>query len=303
MNILKPRPPTKAALPSIARAEIDGLLPPWVIPAWFASREEGLAACVDAEICWLHLDSPQEVAGLIEAAVAMRWFNTIYTGLDGFPLHILRDRGVLVTNGVGLNRDVIRAHERREWLSEAPGKRELAGSRALIIGYGAIGKLIAERLTGFGVNVMAVRRSATGDDGFLSPEQWRERLGEFDWIILAAPATAETVRMIGARELASMRSSAVLINIARGTLVDQDALMDSLRGRQIAGAFLDVTDPEPLPPLHPLWGLENVHISMHLSGHSQTRMIERAASRFLDNLGRYATGAPLMHAVDLNRGY
>ncbi len=322
MNTPASRSPIKAALPSIVRADICSRLPPWVVPAWFGTRDEGLTACADAEICWLHLDEPREIATLIEAATAMRWFNTIYTGLDGFPLDILRHRAGQVTNGAGLNaitiaeyvvmgmltiakgyREVVRAQDRREWLSTAPGKQELAGSRALIVGYGEIGKLIAERVKSFGVEVMAVRRSATGDDGFLDPGQWRERLGEFDWIVLAVPATAETVRMIGRRELVSMRTSAVLINVARGTLVDQDALVDALQKRHIAGAFLDVTDPEPLAPSHPLWGMENVHISMHLSGRSQTRTMERAVSRFLDNLCLYAAGSPLKHAVDLDRGY
>jgi phosphoglycerate dehydrogenase-like enzyme len=312
----------KVALPVSARDEIGDRLPSWVVPAWFGSRDEGLVACNDAEIGWLDLANTAEISELIQAATHMRWFNTMYTGLEAFPLRALQERGVTTTNGAGLNaitiaeyvvlgmltiakgyREVVRAQERRHWLDAAPGRRELAGSRALVIGYGAIGKCVADRLNAFEVAVTVVRRSASGDNGFLGPGQWRARLGEFDWIILAAPATEETTRMIGARELEAMKPSAVLLNVARGTLVDHDALAGALKDCRIAGAFLDVTDPEPLPGAHALWGLDNAHISMHLSGRSQTRMIERAVQRFLDNLERYATGSPLTHIVDLGRGY
>ena len=90
--------------------------------------------------------------------------------------------------------------DRREWLTAAPGRRELAGSRALVIGYGAIGKLVVQRLKGFDVDVSIVRRTPSGEDGFLGPDQWRARLGEFDWIILSAPATADTIKMIRTRK-------------------------------------------------------------------------------------------------------
>ena len=95
----------------------------------------------------------------------------------------------------------------------------------------------------------------------------------------------------------------VLINVARGSVVDQDALVEALQQRRIGAAFLDVTEPEPLPPEHVLWSLDNAHISMHLSGRAQDRMFERAAQRFLDNLARYRAGEPLQFQVDLQRGY
>jgi len=225
-----------------------------------------------------------------------------------------------VTNGAGINaitiaeyvlmgmltvakgyREVVRAQERHEWLTDSPGKVELAGSRALLLGYGAIGKLIEARLGAFDVAVTVVRR--TPGAGALGPGQWRERLGEFDWVILAVPATAETEALIGAAELAAMKPSAVLLNIARGSVVDQAALVDALGARRIGAAFLDVTDPEPLPAQHPLWSLDNAHITMHLSGRSQTLMFRRSAERFLDNLARWRAGEPLQHRVDLARGY
>jgi phosphoglycerate dehydrogenase-like enzyme len=196
---------------------------------------------------------------------------------------------------------VVRAQDRQEWLMDSPGKVELFGSKALLLGYGAIGKLIEERLKPFGVDVTVVRRSP--GENTIGPNQWRSRLGEFDWIILAVPATAETENMIGADELATMKQSATLINIARGSVVEQDALVKALTGKQIGAAFLDVTTPEPLPADHPLWSLDNAHITMHLSGRAQDKMFVRSATRFLENLQRYRKGEPLSPLVNLDLGY
>jgi len=122
-------------------------------------------------------------------------------------------------------------------------------------------------------------------------------------VILAVPATPETDEMIGADELAEMKQSAVLVNIARGSVVDQDALVKALQDQQIGGAFLDVTTPEPLPADHPLWSLDNCHISMHLSGRAQDKMFVRSAERFLENLKRYHKGEKLEPLVNLDLGY
>lgn len=311
---------TVAVLSGLIRPLVEARLPEWVSPRWFASKEEAFALAPEAEIGWFDMYDKADMAEAIRRAAAMKWLNSIYAGLDGMPLDLLAERGVIVTNGAGINavtiaeyvvmgmltvakgyREVVRAQDRREWLADSPGKRELLGSKALLLGYGAIGKLIEQRLRGFGVEVGVVRRS--GGAGVLSPNEWRARLGEFDWVILAVPATAETEGMIGAPELAAMKREAVLINIARGSVVDQAALVEALTEKRIAAAFLDVTTPEPLPADHPLWTLDNAHITMHLSGRAQDKMFVRAAERFLVNLERYAKGEVLEPQVDLSRGY
>ncbi|MGN6495851.1 MAG: NAD(P)-dependent oxidoreductase, partial [Tsuneonella sp.] len=197
--------------------------------------------------------------------------------------------------------EVVRAQDRHEWLADSPGKLELAGSRGLLLGMGAIGSLIKTRLEAFQVEVVPVRRSPA--DGALGPDEWRARLGEFDWVILAVPATPETDAMIGAAELAAMKDSAVLVNIARGAVVDQDALVAALEAKRIGGALLDVTTPEPLPADHPLWDLPNTQITMHLSGRAQTQMFRRSAERFIANCRRYVAGEPLAPIFDPKRGY
>jgi phosphoglycerate dehydrogenase-like enzyme len=198
-------------------------------------------------------------------------------------------------------REVVRAQDRHDWLLDSPGKRELAGCKALLLGYGAIGRLIEPRLAAFGVDVSVVRRS--GGEGTLRPGEWRARLGEFDWVILAVPATPETDGMIGAAELAAMKSDAVIVNIARGSVIDQPALVEALQSKAIGAAFLDVTTPEPLPADHPLWALPNAHITMHLSGRAQDKMFVRSADRFLDNLEKYERGEPLAPIFDPQLGY
>jgi len=317
-----PHDPLIATLPALARPHLAPHLPDWLQPRWYSGKQEALAMGPGAHIGWFDLYDKPALSAVIADAADMRWYNTVLAGLDGLPLRDLHIRGLRVTNGAGLNavtiaeyvlmgmltiakdyRAIVRAQDRHEWMPEPPGRAELAGSRALVLGYGGIGKLVAQQLGALQVEVTVVRRQEDTSDRVLGPAQWRDRLGEFDWVILAVPATPETERMIGAAELAAMKPGAVLLNVALGVVVDHDALVQALRTGHLGAAFLDVTEPEPLPPDHPLWSLDNAHITMHLSGRAQTRMFERASQRFLDNLARFRAGEPLAFEVDLQRGY
>jgi phosphoglycerate dehydrogenase-like enzyme len=311
---------TITALSALIRPLIEPHLPDWVEPIWFMSREEALAAAPLADIGWFDMFNKADMFATIQAATKLKWLHSLYAGVDGMPLAQLKAQGTIVTNGVGINavtiaeyvlmamlniakgyREVVRAQQKHEWLLDSPGKIELSGTKALLLGYGGIGKLIEQRLAAFNVDVTKVRRSPAPDA--LLPSQWRSRLGEFDWVIIAVPATPATDGMIGADELAAMKPSASLINIARGSVVDQDALLDALTAKSIAAAWLDVTTPEPLPTDHPLWDVPNAHISMHLSGRAQTQMFQRSAQSFLNNLVRYKNGEPLEPLVNLDLGY
>ncbi len=311
----------KAVLPAIARGLLEPQLPPGVEAAWFASPAEANAMIADADIAWVDMQPTALVADSIRASGdRLKWVSTIYAGLDAFPLDLLRQRGVTLTNGAGINAvavaeyavlgmlaaakrfdQVIRAADRQDWLKDAPGKIELDGTRALIVGYGTIGRLIGDRLRAFGVEVTGVTRS--GRDGTLTPDAWASRLGDFDWIVLAAPSTDATKTLISRQELAAMRASAWLINIARGDMIDQKALVEALTTGTIAGAFLDPTDPEPLPADHPLWTAPNCMISMHMSGRSQTKMFQRGAALFIENLTAFVAGRPMRNVADLDAGY
>lgn len=311
---------TIAVMSALVRPLIEAHLPPDIDARWFMTKDEAMALAPLAEIGWFDMYDKADMAETISAATNLKWLNSIYAGVDGMPLALLKARGVQVTNGAGINaitiaeyvvmgmltmakgyRDVVHAQDRHEWLQDSPGKVELFGSKALLLGYGAIGQLIDERLKPFGVDVTVVRRSPGPQT--LTPDQWRAKLSEFDWIILAVPATAETDGMIGAAELAVMKPTARLINIARGAVIDQTALVTALREKQIAEAFLDVTTPEPLPADHPLWDLPNAHVTMHLSGRAQDKMFIRSAQRFLENLARFRNDEPLSPRVNLDLGY
>ena len=311
---------TVTVLNSVLKPLLEPRLPSWVDARWYADKDEAFALAPAAEIGWFDMYSKDDMAEVFTRAIKLKWLNSVYAGVEAFPLDLLEQRGVMLTNGAGINavpiaeyvlmlmlaqakgyRDVVRAQERREWLKTSPGKRELFGSQVLILGYGAIGQEVEARLSTFGAQVTKVRRSL--GPGTIGPDEWRAQLGTFDWIVIAVPATPDTQHMIGADELAAMKPDAVLVNIARGSVIDQDALVVALEAGAIGGALLDVTTPEPLPPEHPLWTLDNAQVTMHLSGSAQTLMFQRAAERFLANLERYRAGQPLTPMVDYAAGY
>jgi phosphoglycerate dehydrogenase-like enzyme len=309
-----------AVLNAMTRPLLEPRLPDWIEPRWFAGTDELLALAPEAEIGWFDAFDRASTDRLYRSATRLKWLVSMAAGVDSFPMDLLRSRGVLFTNGAGVNsvtiaeyavmgmltlakgyRAVVRAQDRHEWLDDAPGKQELFGTRALILGAGGIGGRVGELLRPFGVEVTMARRSPAPDA--LGPDEWRAQLGEFDWVVVAVAATPETTGMIGAAEFAAMKPGAAILNFARGFVIDTDALLATLREGRLGAAFLDVTDPEPLPSDHPLWDFDNVHITMHLSGRSQTLLLRRTAERFLDNLARYRRGETLTHLVDYSAGY
>jgi phosphoglycerate dehydrogenase-like enzyme len=297
-------------------------LPPDVEVAWYSTGADCPNATPDAEVLWLTMWRTDEIEAALRAGERLRWVSTTDAGVNTFPFKMFRERGIRLTNGRGLHAipiaeyvvmamlaaakglpALLRAQDRTEWLPSPPARAELCGTRALIVGYGDIGRALAERLRPFGVDVTGVRRRpAPAEAGVLGPDDWRERLGEFDWLILSAPETRMTRHMVGAAELSAMKRTAWLLNVARAPLIDQDALEAALQRRAIGGAYLDLTDPEPLPPDSPLWRMPNVLITPH-SSQASTRFSERATDLFLDNLNRYREGRALRNVVDLEAGY
>jgi phosphoglycerate dehydrogenase-like enzyme len=169
----------------------------------------------------------------------------------------------------------------------------LADRTVLILGYGAIGEALERRLSGFECEVIRVARRAR--DGVHSIDELPELLPRADVVVLLTPATPETTRMVDAKFLASMKDGALLVNVARGVVVDTDALLAELGTRRISAA-LDVTDPEPLPAGHPLWSAPNVLINPHRGGAS-TAFAPRVARLVRAQLERYAAGEPLINVV------
>jgi phosphoglycerate dehydrogenase-like enzyme len=309
-------------LPEQQRALLQPLVGDRVKLRGFTGLDHCLALAPEAEIGWFDDFASGCLYHGPRAALSARWINTSGVGLDIFPLADMKARGQILTNGNGLMPDIVgewgamgalilakrfdevlRAHDRQEWLATPPTRFEMLGSKALIIGYGQIGGEIGTRLRAFGVEVAGVRRTPGGDPAMIGPDEWRARLAEFDFVILAAPNTGETSQMIGADELAAMKPGVRIVNISRGALIDQPALIAALESGQVGSAFLDPTTPEPLPADDPLWKAPNAIITMHLSGAAQHSSVQRGVARFLKNLDHYLAGEPLEHVVDHDRGY
>jgi phosphoglycerate dehydrogenase-like enzyme len=206
-------------------------------------------------------------------------------------------------------------------------RHELLESTIGILGYGSIGREVARLAHAFGMRVLALRRSpggeanppagevtkgyigahAAGQGGMIpervyGPAELHEMLPECDYVVIALPLTSHTRHLIGASELRAMKPSAYLVNIARGAIVDETALIQALREGWIAGAGLDVFEQEPLPADSPLWGMDTALLSPHVAGFTP-RYDERAAQLFAQNLARYTARGPLLNLVDKERGY
>lgn len=248
--------------------------------------------------------------GMVRHAGSMRWFQSAAAGTD-HPIYAeIVARGVRLTNShvtaepiaeyvlravldvfqeAGRWRD---AQAARRW--EVHDFREVHGSSWLVIGYGHIGSAIGERAGAFGAEVVGVRR--TPGPHTVTPARIPEVLPAADVVVLAAPATDETARLVDAGFLAAMKERSVLVNIARGALVDEDALIAALDRGVPEAAILDVTDTEPLPEDSPLWTHPRVVLTPHSSALGHGRF-DRAAGTFIDNLGRYLRGEPLLNEI------
>lgn len=287
-----------------------------------AEAEEWKRQLAEADVLFGPTSIPRE---FMEAAPNLRWFQMINAGVDRLARDGLLGRGFVVTNVSGLVAVSIaewvmgtilmlakNLHRAARWQDERRWNAwrvdELAGQTLGIAGLGAIGRETARRARAFGMRVIASRRTAppgTTDpdcDEVVPYADLERLLRESDYFVLCVPLTPETHHLIGARELALMKPTAALVNIARGAVVDQEALIAALRDGTIAAAALDVFDPEPLPPESPLWGMENVIMTPHVSG-SIEGYGRRSAELFVENLRHFVTGEPLDNVVDPALGY
>jgi phosphoglycerate dehydrogenase-like enzyme len=246
---------------------------------------------------------------------SLRWFQSPGAGVDHPVFARLMDRGVRLTashaNSLAIAEyvlgSVLRFYQRPEDWARAQAERawrhhqfrEIWGTTWLIVGLGAIGTAVATRARSFGAHVIGVRRHPRGDepvDALLPPAQLVDAVGLADVVVLAAPATTETHHLVDARFLAQMREGSVLVNIARGSLVDEGALLAALDRGRPAKAVLDVFATEPLPAASPLWNHPRVVITPHSSAGGLGRHA-RNAELFVENLGRYLDGQRLLYEV------
>ncbi|UCD75743.1 MAG: D-2-hydroxyacid dehydrogenase [Phycisphaerales bacterium] len=268
-------------------------------------------------------------AEFLRAAKKLRWVQATSAGVDRYlAVPELRDNERIVfTNMQGVHGPTIADHvfgmllaltrdlryylddaQRGTWNRQGSDTEPIAlqGRTLLVVGLGGIGREVAQRGKGFGMRVLATRRSDTPPPSYVDrqgkPDDLAEFLTEADVVVLCVPLTAETEGMIGAEELALMKRGSYLVNVARGKVVDTAALVRALEDGHLTGACLDVTDPEPLPADHALWGMPNVVITPHVSSRSAlTGGAWRAL--YLENLRRFGAGEPLLNVVDKRAGY
>jgi phosphoglycerate dehydrogenase-like enzyme len=194
----------------------------------------------------------------------------------------------------------------QEICESAPRPRELKDATMVIVGFGSIGTSLAKLARALGMRVVAVREhSEKGSDladAMYSFADLNRALAEGEFVVLAAPVTETTRQLMNAERLAHIKPDAYLINVGRGILIDEVALQHALRASRIAGAALDVTAEEPLPPSAPLWTMENIFITPHTAGYAE-KMWERHYVAYTENLRRYLAGKPLLWRVDKKAGY
>ncbi len=279
--------------------EVHGIDGRYCSPEFLAAAEK---------LCWV-----QSTSAGVERYVAMPELadseRIVLTNMQGVHGPTIADHAFAML--LALTRDLpyyLDPARRGSWNRRGSGSQPIAlqGRTLLVVGLGGIGSEVARRGKGFGMRVLATRRSDTPPPSYVdrqgSADELLEFLPEADVVAVCVPLTDQTKGMIGERELAAVKPGAYLINVARGKVVDTDALVAALESGRLAGACLDVTDPEPLPSDHPLWTMPNVIITPHMSGRSALTG-ERMRAIYLENLRRFGTGEPLLNVVDMKAGY
>jgi phosphoglycerate dehydrogenase-like enzyme len=289
------------------------------------SRDEALARAAEADGADVRVVTPAFLA----AARKLAWVQAMSAGVDryvGMP-GLGDEERIVLTNLRAVHGPAIADHvfamllqltrdlrfhlanqEHGTWGREGSSRRPIAlqGRTLLVVGIGGIGAEVARRGRGFGMRVIATRRSDAPAPDFVErvgkPEELLALLPEADVVVACVPLTDETTGLFDRRAFAAMKPGAYFVNIARGRVADTEALLEALRSGTLAGACLDVTDPEPLPADHPLWRLPNVVITPHVASDAELTD-DRARELLRENLRRFGAGLPLLNVVDKRAGY
>lgn len=265
------------------------------------------------------------------AARKLRWIHSPAAAVHALMIPEIVAADVAVTNARGVHGPVVAEHamalvlalakrlpsafryqQECTWAQEqlwreSPPPREITGATLGLVGLGSIGLETARRAAALGMEVVAVREHADRPRGssvaqVFSPERLSDLLAVSDYVVLAAPLTPATRALINRERLRQMKPEACLVNVGRGALIDEMALVDALRAHRIGGAALDVFEKEPLPPESPLWKMENVLITPHTAALTD-KLWERHYALISENLRRFLQGQPLLSVVDKMRGY
>jgi phosphoglycerate dehydrogenase-like enzyme len=314
----------------------------WDAPAWFSERlgaefpdlnvvqlaDYGRLAdeIVDADIALCRELKPAQV----RAAKRLQWIHSAAAAVHALMIPEIVNSDIKVTNAspvhgpvvaehamamilaIGRRIDLaVKAQTKHEWKQEEiwvsnPAPRDIAGSTLVVVGLGKIGTPLVQHAKGLGMRVLAVRehpeRGREGADAVYATRDLNRILPEADFVLLCAPVTPATQEAFGRGQFAAMKSDAYILNVGRGALIDEPALIEALREHRIGGAALDVVSEEPLPADSPLWDLDNCMITPHTAGISP-KLWERQYIYFTENLRRFFEGEPLQGLVDKAKGY
>lgn len=315
---------------------------PWIAPEWFSERlrkdfpqlqvvqlpdyERFTEEIADADIAiaW-------SVRGdQLKAASKLRWIHSTAAAVHALMSPELQASDIVVTNARAVHGPTVAEHAmalvfalakrlpeaakyqaQRHWAQQeicttSPAPSDLRDATMTIVGFGCIGTALAQLARAVGMRVVAVRehpeKGSPLADAAFGFDDLNRALSEGDVVVLAAPVTPKTRQLMNADRFACMKPTAYLVNVSRGVLIDEEALIHALHNQQLAGAALDVTAEEPLPSHSPLWAQENVFITPHTGGFA-TRMWERHYVSFTENLRRFLADEPLLWTVDKNAGY
>lgn len=288
-------------------------------------QREKTAQIQGIRVLWrYHLRAPN-VLWALQKLPDLEWVHSDYVGVDDLPLDELARRGITLSNGAGTAsgpiaewivlallaaaKDLprfVRQSDSATWDVGAP-LAELAGAVVLLLGLGAIATRAAELLEPFGVEVRACTRQPRherprGVTKLLTGEEWRDHLPDADFVVCTLPLTKQTAGILDGAVFAAMRPEAWLVNVSRGAVIDDAALLDALQSGKIAGAVLDAFEQEPLPATHPLWRRPNVLVLPHVTW-SSSHMLDDYTWRFAAQLQRFVGGLPPTDVVDLHAGY
>jgi len=290
--------------------------------------EESMTAIAGAEV-YFGFGVPRP---LFLAGKQLRWVHSAAAGVGNALYAEMVNSDVLLTNSAGVHAipiaeyvvagvlhffrglDVVVAQQHRGvwdksfFTAEHSPVREVNGARVLVVGAGGIGTQVAIRMHALGARCIGIRRrlergAPPGFDRVVALDELDNELPEADVVVLATPLTSSSKGLLTADRLNAMKQGSILVNVARGALVDEDALVDALRRGHLRGAVLDVFREEPLASGHPLWQLPSALLSPHISPVSPGRFWPRALDVFCDNWGRYVRGEPLRNLVDKHAGY
>lgn len=289
-----------------------------------AEESEGAVPSATVILCWS--TDRELLRRVLSLTPRVRWVHDLWAGLDHLPMEELQKSRAMLTNARGVfstalgewvlgailyfAKDfgkLVRDQKEGRWDPYHPAA--IAGQTVGIVGYGDIGREVAVRARAMGMRVLGLTRTGPGShqsddlaEKIFAPSERVRMVEQCDYLVIATPLTAETRGLFAEAEIAAMKPEAVLINVGRGPIVKEEALIQALTDGRIKGAALDVFDLEPLPAGHPLFALDNVLVSPH-SADRTAGWLDRAVELFLDNLERYRKGEPLANVIDKNRGY